>query len=142
MPCDEISEVITVVLDPDERLRYFLFEKITCGKIVPLSGALNDLCRGMDLDAIDALDLDTVVRSLGVPDEETYFLLEKELDALQSVVANYRGAERGFDPERYKIESVERGPDSVTIKEIVVAPKPQAAIPSCRVVYKPAHPKA
>jgi hypothetical protein len=142
MPCDEISEVVTVVLDGNERLHYFLFEKITCGKIVPLSGRLNDFCRGMGLDAIDALDLDGVVRALGVADEETFFLVEKELDALQSAVANYRGAERGFDPERYKIESVEHGPDSVTIKQIVIAPKPEAAITSCRVLYKPDHPKA
>lgn len=137
MPCDEISEVITVVLDREERLRYFLFEKMTCGKIVPLSGKLNDHCRGMDLDALDALDLDAAVRSLGVSDEETFFLVEKELDALQSVVANYRGSERGFDPDRYRIESIECGEDSVTIKQVILAPKPETKIPSCRVLYKP-----
>ena len=142
MPCQEISEVITVVLDGSEHLRYFLFEKITCGKIVPLSGKLNDFCQGMDLGALETLELDAVVRALAVSDEETFFLVEKELDALQSVDANYRGSERGFDPERYRIESIDYGPDSVTIKQILVAPKPEAAIPSCRVIYKPARPKA
>ena len=137
MPCDDISESITVVLDHDERLRYFLFEKLTCGKIVPLSGKLNDLCRGKTLDEIAALGFDEIVRTLGVADEEMYFLVDKELDALQSAVGNYRGAGPELDMARYKVESIEYGPSTITIRQVILAPKPATRIPSCRKIYGP-----
>ena len=136
MPCQDVSEIVTVVLDPSERLRYFLFEKITCGKIVPLSGKLNDFCRGMSAGEIEALRLEDVVRALGVSDDDTFFLADKELDALQSTLANYRGTGE-LDLDRYQIESIEHGPDTVTIRQVIVAPKPQTRIPSCKTIYGP-----
>lgn len=137
MPCDDISEAITVVLDREERLKYFLFEKITCGKIVPLSGKLNDYCRGRTIEALAALRLDEVVTALGVADDDTFFLVDKELDALQSAIANYCGVGHESDMERYRVESIEHGPESVTIKQVILAPKPKARIASCRVLYGP-----
>jgi hypothetical protein len=136
MPCDDIGEVITVVLDSDERLRYFLYEKITCGKIVPLSGRLNDLCRGKSASEIDALRPDDIVGALGIEDDETAFLADKELDALQSALANYRGS-ADLDPARYRIESIEHAPDSTTIRQVILVPKPDTRIPSCRTIYGP-----
>ncbi len=136
MPCEDISEVVTVVFDANERLRYFLYEKITCGKIVPLSGKLNDFCRGKSADEIEALQLDEVVRAIGVDNDETFFLADKELDAIQSTIANYRGS-RELDLERYRIESIEHAPDSVTIRQVILAPKPATRIASCRKIYGP-----
>jgi hypothetical protein len=135
MPCDDTSESITVVLDARERLKYFLFEKLTCGKIVPLSGRLNALCHGMDIDALGALRLEEVVAALDVRDEETYFLVDKELDALQSAIANYVGSGLDADAARCKIESIDFGPESVTIRQLILAPKPKTRIPSCRTIY-------
>jgi len=136
VPCEDISEVVTVVFDANERLRYFLYEKITCGKIVPLSGKLNDFCRGKSADEIEALQLDEVVRAIGVDNDETFFLADKELDAIQSTIANYRGS-RELDLERYRIESIEHAPDSVTIRQVILAPKPATRIASCRKIYGP-----
>jgi len=136
MPCDEISAVITVVLDKDERLRYYTFEKLTCGKIIPLSQTLQAYCKGMTIDALASLRLEEMVRVLGVRDEDSFFVLDKELDALQSAIANYRGSLPGLDLERYKIESIEYGDESIRIQQVILEPKPDASIPSCRVVFK------
>ncbi|MFN0152349.1 MAG: hypothetical protein ACKVU1_16715 [bacterium] len=136
MPCEEISAVVTVVLDKDERLRYYTFEKITCGKIIPLSQTLQAHCKGMTLDALASLRLEELVRAFDVRDEDSFFVLDKELDALQSAVANYRGSDAGLDFERYKIESIEYGDDSIRIQQVILEPKPDAAVPSCRVVFK------
>lgn len=137
MPCDDLSEVVTVVLDGEERLRYFLYEKLTCGKIVPLSGRLNDLCRGMTIGAIERLTVEGAAGALGLHDDESLYLVDKELDALQSALANYRGSEPGPDPDRYKVESIDYAPDGVTIRQVIVAPKPERRIPSCRTLHGP-----
>lgn len=132
MPCDDISAVITLVLDGDERLRYYLYEKLTCGKIIPLSQRLQAHCKGMDLDAIAALDRRPLARAFAIESEDDLFVLDKELDALQSAVANYRGADASLDPRRYAIESVEWGPEGVTIRQLIREPEPDARIQSCR----------
>ncbi len=136
MPCEEISAVVTVVLDKDERLSYYTFEKITCGKIIPLSQTLQAHCKGMTLDALASLRLEELVHTLDVRDEDAFFVLDKELDALQSAIANYRGSDLGLNFDRYKIESIEYGDDSIRIQQVILEPKPDAAVPSCRVVFK------
>jgi hypothetical protein len=136
MPCDDISAVITVVLDSDERLRYYLFEKITCGKIIPLSNELKARCRGLGIDEIAALRTDDLARELRIEDADARFVLDKELDALQSALANYRGSGPDLDLSRYKIESILHAPDSITITQVILEPDPAAPLASCRVLYK------
>ena len=137
MPCDDISATITVVLDKEERLRYYLFEKLTCGKIIPLSQEMQAHCKGMSIDALAALRLEELVRALGVADEDSFFVLDKELDALQSAIANYRGSDPSLDLDRYKIESIEYGEETIRIRQLILEPKPAERLDSCRVLYHP-----
>jgi hypothetical protein len=137
MPCDDISATITVVFDKEERLRYYLFEKLTCGKIIPLSQQLQAHCKGMSIDTLAALRLEELVRVLGVADEDSFFVLDKELDALQSAIANYRGSDPSLDLDRYKIESIEYGEETIRIRQLILEAKPVATLDSCRVLYHP-----
>jgi hypothetical protein len=91
----------------------------------------------MTIDALAALRLEELVRALGVADEDSFFVLDKELDALQSAIANYRGSDPSLDLDRYKIESIEYGEETIRIRQLILEPKPATQLDSCRVLYHP-----
>ncbi|MCC6695944.1 MAG: hypothetical protein IT365_09985 [Candidatus Hydrogenedentes bacterium] len=95
MPCSDVTELIQVTLDSDERLADYFFSKRTCGQGVGAGNLLINLFRGRSVDEILAMDADRFVSEHPVEDELEEFLGLKHFFAIQSVLEVLTGKEPG-----------------------------------------------
>ncbi|PIQ97806.1 MAG: hypothetical protein COV67_02265 [Nitrospinae bacterium CG11_big_fil_rev_8_21_14_0_20_56_8] len=119
MPCKDTTSRIEVVLDHDERLVDFDFNKITCGKEIGGETGLKDFCRGHSLDEIEAFDVARLVEDLQPNEGETQFFLYLEWDALLTSIAQYRGRTGEIDLERYQLAAISYDEESIRISQVI-----------------------
>jgi hypothetical protein len=97
LPCKDVTEVIHVVLDGDDRLIDYAFQKRTCGQGVGTAALLAGHLHGQPADAVLALEPgDIDPGDPGGDDAEVLeFLALKHLFAVQSVLEVYTGRAAG-----------------------------------------------
>src|SRR5271170_2546508 len=105
MPCSDSSSGLNIRLSLDERLVKFDFAKITCSSEIGGGKNLSQFCAGKTLEELLDLDFRMLVSALDLnTDEEAQFILDMELDALKSAIAQYLGITyEGVDADRCKI---------------------------------------
>ena len=95
MPCSDVTELIHVTLDSDERLVDYFFSKRTCGQGVGAGNLLLEQFRGHTVDEILSMDAEGFVSEHPVEDELEEFLGLKHFFAVQSVLEVLTGKEPG-----------------------------------------------
>ncbi|MBI1319913.1 MAG: hypothetical protein GC168_13375 [Candidatus Hydrogenedens sp.] len=95
MPCKDVTELIQVVVDDDDRLASYRFIKRTCGQGVGADALLADQLCGQTVEHLLALDPETFAASLDVTEEVEEFLSLKHLIAVQSALEVLTGAASG-----------------------------------------------
>ncbi|MEZ5358142.1 MAG: hypothetical protein R3F48_04865 [Candidatus Zixiibacteriota bacterium] len=95
MPCSNITELIRVVLDEDDRLTDYRLIKRTCGAGVGGEKILINIFRDCAPCEIVDLDIETFVDRYPAEDDLGQFLMLKHFLALQGVLQVYTGGESG-----------------------------------------------
>ncbi|MCK5126142.1 MAG: hypothetical protein KAR42_07790 [candidate division Zixibacteria bacterium] len=95
MPCDNITELIRVVLDEKEQLTDYRFIKRTCGAGVGGESLLIDRFRGLAVSEIIKLNIDTFCQLYQAEKDWQQFLYLKHFIALRGVLQVYTGNEAG-----------------------------------------------
>ncbi|MBI4556978.1 MAG: hypothetical protein HY706_05285 [Candidatus Hydrogenedentes bacterium] len=95
MPCKDVTELIEVVIDADDRLKSYTFNKRTCGQAVGAASLLLEQLGGRSIAALSALDADTYLAEFPQQSDVEEFLSLKHLFAIQSVLAVLTGHEPG-----------------------------------------------
>jgi hypothetical protein len=95
MPCSDVTELIQVTLDSDERLEDYFLSKRTCGQGVGAGNLLVEQFRGRTVEEILAYDSGRYVTEFPVEDELEEFLGLKHFFAIQSVLEVLVGKEPG-----------------------------------------------
>ncbi len=86
MPCSDLTELIRVVVDDDDRLLDYRFVKRTCGRAVGAESLLRGELAGMTAAGILALTPEAVTEAaIPMPPEEEFLRL-KHLFAVQSAL--------------------------------------------------------
>ena len=125
MPCNDVTEVLSLSLDPRDRVLSFSLEKMTCGADV--GSALVACIEGQDVQSIAALEFRELPHG-----KESHFLLEKQFRALQAAIAVYLGRASGAKDSLFTIETLEFGETGTTLKGLLRVDLAAAAIPACR----------
>jgi hypothetical protein len=95
LPCSDITEIIEVAVDSDDRLKRYAFSKRTCGRGVGVASLLGDSLNGLTLDEILAIEPEAFLAQHPVEDELEEFLGLKHLFAVQSALEVLTGREAG-----------------------------------------------
>lgn len=95
MPCSDVTELIRVELDAEDRLKHYHFIKRTCGQGVGHEALLLGVLAGKSIDAILAFDPATFCEDHPVDSEIEEFLTLKHLVAVQSVLEVLTGQSSG-----------------------------------------------
>lgn len=95
MPCSDVTEMVQVVIDSDDRLKSYTYSKKTCGKGVGVASLLVEHFAGMTVDELLALDAETFLAQHPVDNELEEFLGLKHLFAVQSALEVLTGHEPG-----------------------------------------------
>lgn len=90
MPCDNVTELMRVVIDHDDRLQSYRLLKRTCGGAVGAESLLLDRIRGRKVTELLALHADDLCRISASPDIEEFLNL-KHFFALKSILEAFTG---------------------------------------------------
>lgn len=86
MPCSDVTEVIEVAVDAEDRVTRYRFVKKTCGQGVGMINLLESVFQGQTVDAILALDPAEFLEDHPVPEGPEEFLSLKHLIAVQAAL--------------------------------------------------------
>lgn len=95
MPCSDVTEIVQVVVDSDDRLKSYAFSKRTCGQGVGVATLLLDILRGRSVKDILEYKPETLLAEHPVQDELEEFLGLKHLVAVQSALEVLTGQTSG-----------------------------------------------
>lgn len=95
MPCSDITEIIEVVLDAEDRLKDYVFRKRTCGQGVGAGNLLIGVLGGQSVDEIVAISPEDFLETNPVEDPLEEFLGLKHLIAVQSALEVLIGQANG-----------------------------------------------
>jgi hypothetical protein len=106
MPCNDVTEVISLQLDPEDRIRHYTLNKLTCGRAVGEQTLLLAHVEGLLLQEFLSLSLDAFFQDLQSPSEEEEYLALKHYFALQLVALVLTGGESGGIQDQCTVESI------------------------------------
>lgn len=95
MPCKDITELITVTLDREDRLDSYSFAKRTCGKAIGGEALLLEVLRGRTLNELLDTTAESFLTEFPPKDEIDEFLGLKHLFAIQGALEVLTGREAG-----------------------------------------------
>ena len=116
MPCDDVTEVLRVLLDPQDRVQGYSLIKQTCGRAVGERSLIHAWAADRTAADILAADLDVFLAAHAPADdspeaEAEELLALKHLFALQAGLAVVIGEASGAAGETCAIESMVYGPE-------------------------------
>ena len=131
MPCNDVTEVLEVTLDAEERLLDYRFSKRTCGQGVGAASLLIDQLRGRPLNELLFKTAQEFLAEFPIPDETEEFLSLKHLFAIQGALEVYTGAESGGPNDAFAASGIEYGADEILIQGRISVDVVTEKIESC-----------
>lgn len=122
MPCEDTTAEIEVIIDKEERLVSYKYEKMTCGKNIGIGELYTAFASGKAIDYLSELSFEEVLKKCDPANKDEEFLLYMEWMALREALRAYAGKDSDADPERYKIAEIIAEEDVVIIKMIIYPP--------------------
>lgn len=95
MPCSDVTEMVQVVIDSDDRLKSYSYSKKTCGRGVGVATLLHDVLVGRSVSELLSLDADAFLEDHPVEDELEEFLGLKHFFAVQGALEVLTGRTSG-----------------------------------------------
>ena len=115
MPCKDVTEILEVVLDGEDRLKEYRFAKRTCGQGVGAESLLIDQVHGRTVGDLLRMTADEFLALYPIQDEVEEFLSLKHLFAIQGALEVLTGAEAGGPHDFFAASGIEYGADETRI---------------------------
>ncbi|PCJ61200.1 MAG: hypothetical protein COA73_07685 [Candidatus Hydrogenedentota bacterium] len=131
MPCNDVTEILAVDLDGEERLVDYRFAKLTCGQPVGDVSLLAGVLKGRTVDDLLKVTAESFLAEFPAEDELGEFLSLKHFFAVQSALEVYVGLESGAKDSLFAAAEVEYGPDSVRIQGRLAVELMEEKIEAC-----------
>ena len=113
MPCSDVTEVLSLTLDDEDRLTHYTLFKLTCGGGVGNPSLLRKWIENRPVAEILATTPDVIVEAFPTPSDTWEFLAIKHLLAVQSGLHALLGDSASTPDDTCMIETVEYGPKGV-----------------------------
>lgn len=131
MPCSDVTEFISVVLDKDERLKEYHFAKRSCGQGIGHESLLIDQLEGRSLEALLRCTPEDFLGEFPIQDEIEEFLSLKHLIAIQSALEVLTGVEPGRKGDAFAAADIAYSEDEVTIEGLIYVDVVTEKIEAC-----------
>jgi hypothetical protein len=131
VPCSDITEIINVVVGPDDRVKSYAFSKRSCGRGVGVATLLADCLCGRTVDEVIAWEPEDFLAEHPVEDELEEFLGLKHLFAVQSALEVLTGRTSGGAKEPCAAAEIVFEDDDVIIEAQIRVDVVTEKIKSC-----------
>jgi hypothetical protein len=115
MPCKDVTELLEVILDADDRLADYTFSKRTCGQSVGAAALLIDQLRGRSAGELVHKTAAEFLDEFPIADPIEEFLSLKHLFAIQGALEVYSGVEPGRKSDAFAVAGIEYAEDTTRI---------------------------
>lgn len=95
MPCSDVTEVMQVTVDADDRLKDYWLAKRSCGRGVGAGSLLMEQLAGRSVDELLVIDAEAYLHEFPIEDELEEFLSLKHLFAIQTALEVLTGKTPG-----------------------------------------------
>ena len=116
MPCKDVTELLEVVLDGEDRLKAYKFQKRTCGQGVGAESLLIDQLEGRSLEELLNKTAEDFLTEFPIFDEIEEFLSLKHLFAVQGALEVLTGREPGGKNAAFAASEISYGEDETRIQ--------------------------
>lgn len=116
MPCNDVTELLEVVLDGEDRLKAYKFLKRTCGQGVGVASLLIEQLEGRSLDELLNKTAEDFLAEFPILDEIEEFLSLKHLFAIQGALEVLTGRESGDQNAAFAATGITYGEDETCIE--------------------------
>lgn len=131
MPCNDVTEVLSLTLDPDDRLTHYSLIKLTCGGGVGNPSLLKKWIANKPASEILATSAETILQEFPTPSDTWEFLSIKHLLAVQSGLQALLGDNPSTPESICAIETVEHGPNGIRMMALIKVDVLTKAITAC-----------
>lgn len=119
MPCSDVTEMIEVVLDEDERLKEYRLSKRTCGQGVGAESLLIEQLAGRGLDELLDFTAEKYLAEYPVFDQMEEFLSLKHLFAIQGALEVLVGRAPGRKDDAFAASEISFEDEATTIRGLI-----------------------
>jgi hypothetical protein len=131
MPCDNVTELMRVVIDHDDRLKSYRLLKRTCGGAVGAESLLLERFQGRAVPELLALRADTFCSDNIVESDVEEFLSLKHFFALKSVLEAFTGSQPAGRDSACTVSGISYDSDGATIDAEIAVGIVTEMIQSC-----------
>jgi hypothetical protein len=115
MPCKDVTELLEVVLDTEDRLADYRFSKRTCGQGVGAAALLIDQLRGRAAEELLQKTAEEFLTEFPIADPIEEFLSLKHLFAIQGALEVYAGVQAGRASDAFAVAGIEYSEETTRI---------------------------
>lgn len=131
MPCNDVTEVLKITLDTQDRVSFYSLTKRTCGGTVGNPSLLRPWIENRTTQEILAASVNEVLSTLPPLSDTWEFLAQKHLLAVQCGLATMLGRLPGLPADLCAVESVSSGPKGIKMTAHLKVDMLTEAIPAC-----------
>ena len=131
MPCKDVTEVIEVILDEQDRLEGYVFAKRTCGQGVGMESLLLEKLSGKSLEALLGYTAESYLTEFPTFDELEEFLSLKHLFAIQGALEVLTGKEAGLKDDPFAASGIQFDEGQTRISGLIYVDLLTEKIKSC-----------
>ncbi len=131
MPCNDVTEILRLALDSDDRLTTYSLTKLTCGGVLGKEALLKKWCGGLPARQILETGIDAFCAKFPTDDPAVEFVRLKHLLAVQKGLSALLGDQSARPDDAISIESIDYGPDGIQMIALIKVDAVTAEIQSC-----------
>ncbi len=119
MPCSDVTELLRLDLDSQDRLSGYSLTKLTCGGSLGKESLLLKWCGGLQANQILSTTIDAFSERFPANDPVVEFVRLKHLLAIQKGLRALTGLESSRPDDAISIETIDHGPDGVSMRALL-----------------------
>jgi hypothetical protein len=131
MPCSDVTELLTIDLDTDDRIRSYSLTKKTCGGTMGRDSLILKMINGKQAEELIATPIEVFYRDIRFSSDLKEMVYSKHYLAVQAGLAEFLGLPGRASRGACDLESVEYGPEGSAITARVRVALATSEITSC-----------
>ncbi|MEI6222385.1 MAG: hypothetical protein WCP97_06490 [bacterium] len=131
MPCGDVTEILHIALDHEDRVREYTLHKKTCGRAVGLDSLLQEWVQGKTPDVILETDPGALLDTFFRLDATDQFMILKHFRALHSAMAAFTGKVGASHHDECTIDTLYATPEGMEMVAYIHVAMNTTNIPGC-----------
>lgn len=115
MPCNDITEILKIKLDGDNRIVSYSLTKNTCGGGVGIGSAIEGWLKNRPAEEVLESSLNSFLEAHPIDSDQPEFFMRKNFEAVHNGLAVMLGYRSGTADDSCAVDTISYGPDGTEL---------------------------